>query len=491
MLPRSLNGRLLATFVTLMLVGLGSVIGLSGWQLTSQDLQHRERDLELQARTMANGLRGLLTPGTDRTDRTGGRSIDTLLAAYAQGIGGRVTLLDPQLTVTLSSDSSVAVGTVESQAEVQAGRAGRSEPVIRRDEFSHDERVYVAVPIAERGQTLGYLQVSVPAEPIYAELRQTWLTFLLIGGVVLLLTVGASVYVARQIAVPVQNLTATSEQIAAGHLDKRVSPAGPSEVRRLGMAFNAMAGRVQEMIEQQRAFVDNAAHELRSPLTSMRLRIEMLQTRGKSDPELTQHYLAQMDREASYLQRLVEDLLSLASVEHSQAVVRKTPLDLAACLRDTTEDMRDLARHAGIELETRLPETLAPIQANADQMSVLIRNLIDNAIKYTPAGGTITVSAETTQTGVDVRVADTGVGIPPEALDHVFDRFYRVDKARSRAQGGVGLGLSLVRAIAEAHGGTVEAQSRVGVGSTFTLHLPLTTADQRYRRPYSVSAEKT
>jgi signal transduction histidine kinase len=238
------------------------------------------------------------------------------------------------------------------------------------------------------------VQVSIPTAPIYAEMRQTWLTFLVIGGIVLFVTIAASTFIARQIAVPVQKLTATSEQIAAGRLNERVSPAGPDELHRLGVAFNQMAERVQAMIAQQRAFVDNAAHELRSPLTSLRLRIEMLQTRGKNDSDLTQRYLGQMEREVGYLQRLVEHLLALASVENSDQAAPKTSLDLAPILYDVADGMSEVAQQAGLTLQTDIPEHLPAIEANAEQMNSLIRNLIDNATKYTRSSGTITLTAK-------------------------------------------------------------------------------------------------
>ncbi len=471
MLWRSLQGRLLLTFVTLMVFGLGSVIALSGWRLTAQDLAHSKRDLELQAQIIANALREPVGQG-DRGNPTGGRSLDTLIGSYAQGIGGRVTLVDAQLNVVLSSDAVVPVHVAENHGEVVAARNGMSQPTIRWDEWRKEERLFVAAPVAARGQSLGFVQLSIPTAPIYAEMRQTWLTFFVVGGAVLLVTIAASTLIARQIAVPVLKLTATSEQIAAGRLDERVSPAGPDEIRRLGVAFNRMAERVQEMIAQQRAFVDNAAHELRSPLTSVRLRIEMLQTRGKNDAELMQGYLGQMEREVGYLQRLVDHLLALASVEDGDRAAPKTSLDLACILYEVADEMSEAAQQAGLAFQADIPDHLPTIEASVEQMNSMIRNLVDNAIKYTRRGGTIMLAAKSARDEIEIRVSDTGIGIPADALSRVFDRFYRVDAARSRKEGGVGLGLSLVRSIAEAHGGHVDVQSRVNEGSVFTIVLP-------------------
>lgn len=473
MLPRSLQSRLLLTFVTLMALGLGGVILLSGWQLTAQSLDRSKQALGLQGQIIANALREPIERGNDAGVNVG-RSLDALIGSYAQGIGGRVTLVDPQSNVMLSSDPAVPVHIAENHNELIAARDGVLQSNIRWDQWGKEERLFVAAPIiGDRGQELGFVQLSLPTAPIYAEQQRTWLMFIVIGVVVLLVTVAASTLIARQIAIPVQKLTSTSEQIAAGHLDERVSPAGPNEILRLGVAFNRMAERVQEMMAQQREFVDNAAHELRSPLTSLRLRIEMLQTRGKNDAELTQHYLAQMEREVGYLQRMVDHLLALASVESGERAAPQKPLDLSRILYAVTDAMSDTVQQAGLKLQTDIPEHLPEIQANAEQMNMMIRNLIDNAIKYTRRGGTIKLVAETTRDEIEIQVTDTGIGIPADALPQIFDRFYRVDASHSRAQGGAGLGLSLVRSIAEAHGGRVDVLSRVNEGSAFKVYLPI------------------
>ncbi len=469
--PQSLSSRLLLTYVTLIALGVGALIAWTGQRLGEQSVQQAEHELELQSQIIANALRDPLERRPS-SPTTGERSLDTLVASYAKSIGGRITLLDVQQNVILSSDPRVPLQTVDNHAEFAAARAGTPQFDIRWDEWAKEERLFVAAPIsAEHVQPLGFVQVSISMAPIYAEIQQTWLSLIGIAGVVVLITVIVSVLLARQIAIPVQNLTTTREQIAAGRLDERVTPAGPSETRRLGVAFNRMADQVQGMIAQQRAFVDNAAHELRSPLTSLRLRLEMLQTHGQNDAELTRRYLGQMEHEIGYLQRLIDHLLALAAVEEGVDAPR-VPLDLSRLLRELTEQMNVVAAQAGVHLQSEVPEHLPRIQANPEQMSMLVRNLLDNAIKYTRKEGTATLTARAANGGVEIRVTDTGMGIPPDALPHIFDRFYRADRARSRQQGGAGLGLSLVRAIAEAHGGRVEVQSRVNEGSTFTVSLP-------------------
>jgi signal transduction histidine kinase len=459
-----------------MIIGLGSVIILSGMQLNAQTLARHENELTIQAHLIANALREPLEHGDEHP---GARSLDALIRSYAQGIGGRATLFDAQLNLLASSEGTPVTTPVARYAEWLAAPRGDTQATIRRD--AGDEWLFVAAPIVggEHGESLGVVQLAVPMAPIYAEMTGTWLGFLGIGLIVLVGTAFASILLARQIAVPIEQLTATTERIAAGHLDERIVPAGPREIRRLGTTFNRMTERVQEMIAQQRAFVDNAAHELRSPLTSLRLRIEMLQTRGKQNGELTERYLAQMEREVSYLQRLVDNLLALATVENSAPVVSPQPIDLAPILYDVADEMSEIAQHAGVTLRTKLPDHLPPRRMNADQMRSVVRNLLDNAIKYTPRGGTVTLTAYATRAQVEIKVTDTGRGIPAEALPHLFERFYRVDPARARdvssahPTSGTGLGLALVQAIVQRHGGSVQVPSRVGAGSTFVVQLPV------------------
>ncbi|MBI5030236.1 MAG: HAMP domain-containing protein [Chloroflexi bacterium] len=475
MRPRSLQSRLLLTFVTLMVLGLGGVILFSSIRLTRQILDRSQRDLQLQAQIIANALREPVAHAEEEErNNESGRSLDTLIGSYAQGVGGRLTLLDRNLRVIFSSDNLVPINFKASHREFVVASDGTLQSDIRTDEWRKEERLFVAVPLrGEHNEVMGWVQLSTPMTPIYKEILETWISYTAIGLAMLLVTAIASVVIARQIAVPVQKLTTTSEQIAAGKLDQRVSPEGPNEIQRLAVAFNRMTERVQEMIEQQREFVDNAAHELRSPLTSIRLRIEMLQTRGKNDPQLTQRYLGQMEREVGYLQRMIDHLLSLASIENNPDILVMTPLDLALLLYDVADSMGEIVRQAGLDFKTDIPERLPTVQANADQMMIMLRNLIDNAIKYTPRGGTILLTAKSLPNQVEIQVADTGVGIPADSLPHIFDRFYRVDKSHSRATGGTGLGLSLVQTIVQAHHGRIDATSQVNQGSTFTIHLPI------------------
>jgi two-component system phosphate regulon sensor histidine kinase PhoR len=244
------------------------------------------------------------------------------------------------------------------------------------------------------------------------------------------------------------------------------------------------------MLARQQSFVANAAHELRSPLASLQLRIEMLQRHGSTDPDLTQRYLQQMEHDVDSLRQLVDHLLALSSLDEG-VVPALAPLDLAPILHALAEALTPLAQAAGVRVRVDVPAHLPAVLANADAIRMIVRNLLDNAIQYTPPSGLVTLQAttadqpigtlstidhDTQPSSIVVQVIDTGPGIPADHLPYIFERFYRVDKARSRRQGGAGLGLALVRAVTEAQGGSVSVESTVGGGSAFTVCLPLHTS---------------
>ncbi len=483
-IPRSLQSRLLLTFLALNLLSAGIFITWADQRLQADTIAQAESELDSQTHIISEALRDPLgRPQEDHSSSTppssnpssSGRSLADLVQSFAQNTGTRVTVVDENLNVIQSSDPRIAAGTNEANSpEFLATRQGPESTDIRVDATTGELRLFVAAPIISRGgpQPAGFVQLSEPMAPIYDSLRQTRLTLIGIAGLVLAITVIASLILARQTAQPVERLTLTSEALARGQLEERVTPAGPDEIQRLGRAFNQMADRVQDMLLRQREFVADAAHELRSPLTSLRLRLEVLQSQAGKEPELTQRYLQQMDRELAYLQTLVEQLLTLSALDEGESAPRAS-LDLAPTLYELADEMTPLIQQAQLHLTLAIPDHLPPSNVNPQQIRIVVRNLLDNAIKYTPAGGSITLSAALVDRTLNISVADTGVGIPDDEQQHIFDRFYRVDKSRTGKQRGSGLGLALARSLVNANDGTIRVESRSGSGSVFTVNLPL------------------
>ncbi|MDN5364128.1 MAG: two-component system, OmpR family, phosphate regulon sensor histidine kinase PhoR [Eubacteriales bacterium] len=226
-------------------------------------------------------------------------------------------------------------------------------------------------------------------------------------------------------------------------------------------------------LEQMRSeFVANVSHELRMPLTSIRGFTETLLDGALEDPTVARHFLQIIHDEAERLTRLINDLLSLSALESRRREPNRKLLDWHRLVGEVVSMLAPLVQGKNLEVEVKVAEDLPPVPADRDMMGQMLINLLDNAIKYTPDGGKIKVAVWGEGDNLVLQVADTGIGIPPESLPRIFERFYRADKARSRELGGTGLGLAIVKHIVEAHGGRIEVESRVNGGTSFTVYLP-------------------
>jgi heavy metal sensor kinase len=306
------------------------------------------------------------------------------------------------------------------------------------------------------------------------ESEELLLTMLLTGPLTLLVAVGGGYFLARRALAPVDQLRRRTREITADRLDRRLPVANPGdELGLLGQTINEMIGRLERSFAEVRRFTADASHELRTPLTAIRAEAEVA-LRKDGVPAEQQQLLGSILEECARLTRLTDQLLTLSREDAGVAPPACVPVDLAALLNGVTETMRPLAEARGVRLRA---ESAGPLSVQGDQLRLrhVFLNLLDNALKYTPAGGTVEVRAERRGGSVVATVRDTGEGIPPEHLPRVFDRFYRVDKARSREQGGTGLGLSIARSIVTAHGGSIDLTSRPAQGTTCTITLPLAT----------------
>ena len=289
---------------------------------------------------------------------------------------------------------------------------------------------------------------------------------------------------ANRILLPLNRLVTATREIGIAGLARRVDePGHPAELRELSMAFNGMLGRLERAVEALRSFTADASHELRTPLTAIRGTAQVALARERSSDEL-RDTLGEVVDETESMLRLVEDLLTLARGDQAVAPALE-PLDLAPVLRDVQDVGEALAMGKPVEVRLEIPERL-PLAGAAGPLRRLFLNLVSNAVKFTDRG-TVTLAARVVDEAplspagdeapsvarrwIEVTVADTGSGIPRDALPRVFDRFYRADTARQQS-GGTGLGLAIARMIAEQHGGTIAAQSEPGRGSTFTVRLP-------------------
>lgn len=300
-----------------------------------------------------------------------------------------------------------------------------------------------------------------------AELRRSTWNAALAGGIAAVLL---GVLVARYITAPLRQVSAAASRIGRGDLSQAVAVPSDDEIGGLARAFNAMAADLRRLEESRRQLVADIAHELGTPLSVLQANLEgMLDGVVEPAPDR----LAVLHTQVRLLARLVNDLRDLSLAQAGRLVLHRAPTDLASLVADAASAAAPHAVEKGVTVQSRIAPGLPAAVVDRDRMLQVVHNLLDNAIRHTPAGGSVTVGLALEPDGLRLWVTDTGPGIPPEETGRIFDRFYRLDASRSRASGGTGLGLAIVRTLVEAHGGRVWVTSRIGEGSTFTVTLPL------------------
>ncbi len=323
----------------------------------------------------------------------------------------------------------------------------------------------LAQPIDYGNRRVGMLRVANPLTPLQQAQASLRRTFLVVGVVALALALAAGIGLATVIAAPLRRIARVATAVDAGDLSMRAGPvAARGEVRVLSDAFDRMLERLERAFKRQRDFVSDASHELRTPLTVLRAQVELLdrETDERSRHQATATLLRRLDE----LDRLVGDMLTLASAEAGQ-LVEPRPIDLGEFFEDLRRDLPLFG-----ERDFQLQAVGGTLEADPDRLTQVLRNLVRNAVSHTNPGDRVTVTARSRDGRLEISVSDTGPGIPPDQLEQIFERFRRLDHSRSRDRGGSGLGLAIARAITEAHGGSIHAESGPGQGATFRIELP-------------------
>jgi two-component system sensor histidine kinase BaeS len=274
----------------------------------------------------------------------------------------------------------------------------------------------------------------------------------------------------RRILAPVKALTSATREFGKGNFSHRVDFKDEGEMGELARSFNAMADDLERNERLRRNMVADIAHELRTPLSNLRGYLEAASDGLVKLDEATVHSLTE---EASSLSRLVNDLQELSLADAGELKLVFQPEDISRLITETVTVLQAKASAKNIEISTDLPAELPEVNIDSHRIKQVLYNLMDNAVAHTGPEGRITVTARQEEDFLNISVADTGEGIPAEDLPMIFERFYRVDKSRTRATGGTGLGLTIAKRLVEAHGGRIDVRSRPGKGTTFTFSLPV------------------
>ncbi len=336
-----------------------------------------------------------------------------------------------------------------------------------------------STPIVVDGREVGRLIVLPPGSQgarlpraEVAFLEQTQRTLLTIALLAVALGIVMSIITTRTITSPLKKLAEAARSVGAREFHHRVEVEGPEEVAAVAHAFNEMAAALEASEERQRQMLADIAHELRTPLSVLQANLRaMLDGVFPMEPQ----EIAALYDEARLITRLVDDLRDLALADMGQLPLDIQEVDLADLVRNTVTTFALAAEANEVQVEMDVPEEPLTVRVDADRVAQVLRNLLNNALRYTPAGGQVRVSAcrvNGDSPRVRVEVADTGPGIPPEHIPHVFDRFWRGEPSRARETGGTGLGLAIARSLVEAMGGQIGVESVVGRGSTFWVEFP-------------------
>lgn len=402
--------------------------------------------------------------------------VQTAIERADSTLNARILIINAQGQVL--ADSRAAASKVEPALPPPGSNRARLLPVFR----DSNGKVWLYV---ERPLTTGdYLVVAAPRPQIrILEILRNEFgpPIFQAAGIALLLALILAIWVARWVAAPLHRMANAADSVAASASTADFHPIpleGPREVQTLGRAFNEMVERVQSSQKSQRDFVANVSHELKTPLTSIQGFSQAILDGTADSPEAIRQAAQVIFSESARMHRLVLGLLDLARFDAGLATLEMAPLDLADLLRGLGQKFAPLARGAGVDLQIDV-DNMSTIMADSDRLSQVFSNLIDNAIKHTPAGGTIQLHAHNTAQHLQVSVADTGPGIPEDDLARIFERFYQTDKSRRGGSSrGAGLGLAIAKEIVLAHGGEISAHNQNesnsgGQGSVFVVKLPL------------------
>jgi two-component system, OmpR family, sensor kinase len=396
-------------------------------------------------------------------------ALEALAADQAKRLDGRVLIVDQRGRVLVDSDGSAAPGSpYASRPEIASALHGTETQGERHSSSLHANLLFTSVPIVDGGHTTGAVRVTQSVEGVHHQVRKDVLGLLALGAAVLLLGLGLAWALAGSLSRPLQNLAKAARRVAGGDMQARATPAGSSEQIEVANAFNDMTERLGRTLDAQRDFVANASHQLRTPLTGLRLRLESASLKT-SDPDL-QRDLAAGEQETERLAKLLANLLRLAQDGQRPAPAR---VGLGAAAGRAAERWHDQAERGGHSIELADDRDEVEIGATNGDLDTILDNLVENALNYTPAGVPIALHWGRDHDEAFIAVLDRGLGLDENEADHVFDRFYRGRSSQGGSVPGTGLGLAIVETLARRWGGSASLVNRPEGGARAEVRFPI------------------
>jgi signal transduction histidine kinase len=429
--------------------------------------QQRVGDISIQAENVAPLARDVPLGDVDLAYLA-----DASLELSSQ-LDTRIRVLDAQGVVLVDSLQEGQGEDLRSDPLVAQALAGQYASSTDQVTQEQEAAMHLALPVLVEGRLVGVVCLSQPLRDVTAVLRDLRTRWLQSTAIALLLSGAVGLLLSQAIASPLRRLTAAAGAVAGGQLDQQVPVRSRDELGRLSQAFNEMIARLRAARQMQVDFVANVSHELRTPLTAIKGLVETLSAGAVDDPQVHDRFLETVEGETDRLIRLVNDLLLLSRADSEALNLQRQTVDLVQLARATVDRLAPQAEARGLVLQVAAGPLSPLAWADPDRIEQVLVNSLDNAIKYSRPGGTVTVSVDGKQgQPARVQVRDEGIGIPAEDLARIGERFYRADRARSRAEGGSGLGLAIAQALVVAHGGELWLESQEGQGTLVTFTLP-------------------
>lgn len=476
----TLRAKLVATYIGLAVAGAVVYSLFATWLIKSHLERRTEIGIRAQVEAIAAVVRGSGVTGDSLSP------LEPTLRSMSRALGLRLTMIGRDGTVLFDSDiSRDSLRRVENhlhRPEIEAARRGDTGLNRRLSATVHEEFLYAASAVAFQsavGADTLYVRAAIPYVEITALDNQVQTIVWGIGLLTVAVMAVVSARVSRRISRPILEIAAAARGIRDGDLSLRVPVTSHDEIGTLAAAINGMAEKLSNDITQLRKlervrseFLGNVSHELRTPIFSLQGFLETLLDGAVDDPAVNKDFLEKAYRHATRLNALLSDLIEISRIESGEMKMSFRFVPLLPLLKEGIEELEPAAKRKDIRilLEPGV-ENDVKVYADEERLKQVVINLLDNAVKYTDPGGSVVCRTRKEDGSCAVEVEDTGCGIPQEHISRIFERFYRVDRDRSREVGGTGLGLAIVKHIVEAHGGSIRVRSEAGKGSTFTFVL--------------------
>ncbi len=463
----SIRWRLVITYFIIILLTLFLI---SSYILKSlEEYFFTQKGIELLTR--ANVTANIVLKNIEQKYRT----IDEVIKDLQIDREIRVIITDKEATVIFdNADAQDLKGKTFLKEEVVKALQGK-DYVSKYHEDETGWRMNVAVPMIKERETIGVVYLATSVEVIEDFIKDVRRRLFAISVVVSIMIGFLSYVLALIITSPIENLTSIITNMSYGSLNQKVDVVGNDEIAQLGMAFNKMSEKLSHVEEKRKQFVSNASHELKTPLSSIKVLSESLLQAEKPDMSIVKEFLRDINTQIDRLSRIIDKLISLARMDNIESEPHMGNINCTSLIEDIIKSLLPLAKEKEITFDLKLESGII-MEGDEDKLWEAIFNIIDNSIKYTRKSGKVDIELIKNSSYIQINISDNGIGIPNYEIDKIFDRFYRVDKARARETGGTGLGLSIALSAVRLHGGDINVESKEGEGTKFKIILPIVKA---------------